>query len=155
MERASNVSMHSCVFRDPNGGVSLVLDSSGPVRTAARCVQCPTLTRISFRPTVSLRRSPTVDPQQATCAGGCGCRLTGLLTQVLKLTPQMQWPRRMPREGLLEVDFRTSQLVADTRVPVLDEQFDSLHGPTLAATADVTDAFRSTFCQVPPSPTLP
>lgn len=56
----------------------------------------------------------------------------------------------MPREGLLEVDFRTAQLVADTRVPVLDEQFDNLHGPTLAATADVTDAFRSTFCQVPP-----
>ena len=60
----------------------------------------------------------------------------------------MQWPQRMPREGLLEVDFRTAHLVADTRVPVLDEQFDNLYRPTLAADADVNDAFRATFCQV-------
>lgn len=73
-----------------------------------------------------------------------------VVLQVLHLTAQMQWPQRMPREGLLEVDFRTAQLVADTRVPVLDEQFDNLHRPTLSAAADVTDAFRSAFCQVRP-----
>ena len=60
----------------------------------------------------------------------------------------MQWAERMPRVGLLVVDFHTQLIVADKRVPVTDSQFEHIFQPNLAPNADVTDAFKAAFCHV-------
>jgi hypothetical protein len=77
--------------------------------------------------------------------------VVGLL-QAFQLTASMQWPERMPRQGILVVDFYTQNLVADKRIPVLDSQFEKIYQPNLSPSADVNDTFRATFCHVrPPS----
>jgi hypothetical protein len=68
--------------------------------------------------------------------------------QPLQLTAAMQWPERMPRAGLLVVDFQTQLIIADKRVPVLDEQIQHIFGPNLSSQAGVTDAFKAAFCHV-------
>jgi hypothetical protein len=70
------------------------------------------------------------------------------LVQPFKLTPQLKWPTRMPREGNLEVQFQTSLPVADKKIPLLDDCFEHIYGPNLSAEADVSDSFRATFCEV-------
>jgi hypothetical protein len=68
--------------------------------------------------------------------------------QPFKLTPQLKWPARMPREGKLEVQFQTSLPVADKKIPLLDDDFDHVYGSNLSADAEVSDTFRATFCEV-------
>ena len=67
--------------------------------------------------------------------------------QPLKLTEAHGWPARMPREGTLEVDFRTSQIVADKRIPLAPSQFEHVFVSNLAPEAEVSDAHRTNFCQ--------
>jgi hypothetical protein len=67
--------------------------------------------------------------------------------QPLKLTEGMQWPSRMPREGRLEVDFKSNLPVADKKIPVSEEQFEHVFRPNLAREADVSDTDRATFCE--------
>ena len=68
--------------------------------------------------------------------------------QELKLTEAMHWPERMPREGVLEVDFFTTKVIADANIPIVDAQFEALYGPNLDPRAPVDDRYRSSFCQV-------
>lgn len=68
--------------------------------------------------------------------------------QVLNLTAAMQWPERMPRTGILVVDFNTQLIVPDKRVPVQDSQFQHIFDPNLSPKADVSDSFKAAFCHV-------
>ena len=74
--------------------------------------------------------------------------------QPLRLAASMQWPARMPREGRLQVTLKSALSVADKKIPLSEPQFEHVFRPNISPAADVSDAYRATFCTVrPPCPT--